>query len=108
MTPNPFITGAAAGTTVDADRYIYDTDDGGGTAVDKSVHASFFLGEGAYGIPELSSQSPFSPKIIITDSPDKSDPLNLTITAGFKCFWTALRQNTSYYVIMRSKTASTA
>ena len=108
MTTNSFITGAAAGTTVDADRYIYDTSDGGGTAVDKSVHASLFLGEGAYGIPELSSQSPFSPKIIITDSPDKSDPLNLTITAGFKCFWTALRQNCDYYVVMRSRTASTA
>ncbi len=105
-TTNPFVTESALGT--DADRFIYDDDSGGGEAADKDVHVSLFLGEGAFGVPELSSQSPFSPKIIITDSPDKSDPLNLTITAGFKCFWTALRQNTNYYVIMRSKTASTA
>jgi N4-gp56 family major capsid protein len=106
MTSNPFITESALGT--DADRFIYDDDSGGGAAADKDVHVSLFLGDGAYGVPELSSQSPFSPKMIITDSADKSDPLNMLITAGFKTFWTALRQNTSYYVIMRSKTASTA
>ena len=106
MTSNPFITESALGT--DADRFIYDDDSGGGAAADKDVHVSLFLGDGAYGVPELSSQSPFSPKMIITDSADKSDPLNMLITAGFKTFWTALRQNTSYYAIMRSKTASTA
>ena len=105
-TTNPFITESALGT--DADRFIYDADSGGGAAADKDVHVSLFLGEGAYGVPELASQSPFSPKMIITDSADKSDPLNMLITAGFKVFWTALRQNTGYYVIMRSKTASTA
>ena len=105
-TTNPFITADALGT--DADRFIYDAAAGGGTGNTKDVHVSLFLGEGAYGIPELSSQSPFSPKMIITDSADKSDPLNMLITAGFKVFWTALRQNTGYYVIMRSKTASTA
>ena len=106
MTTNAFITESALGT--DADRVIYDADSGGGAAADKDVHVSLFLGEGAYGVPELASQSPFSPKMIITDSADKSDPLNMLITAGFKVFWTALRQNTNYYVIMRSKTASTA
>jgi N4-gp56 family major capsid protein len=106
MTTNPFITADALGT--DADRFIYDAAAGGGTGNTKDVHASLFLGEGAYGVPELASQSPFSPKMIITDSADKSDPLNMLITAGFKVFWTTLRQNTGYYVIMRSKTASTA
>ena len=106
MTTNPFITADALGT--DADRFIYDAAAGGGTGAAADVHASLFLGEGAYGVPELASQSPFSPKMIITDSADKSDPLNMLITAGFKVFWTALRQNTNYYVIMRSKTASTA
>ena len=106
MTTNGFITADALGT--DADRFIYDAAAGGGTGAAADVHASLFLGEGAYGVPELASQSPFSPKMIITDSADKSDPLNMLITAGFKVFWTALRQNTNYYVIMRSKTASTA
>jgi len=106
MTTNGFITADTLGT--DADRFIYDAAAGGGTGAAADVHASLFLGEGAYGVPELASQSPFSPKMIITDSADKSDPLNMLITAGFKVFWTALRQNTNYYVIMRSKTASTA
>ena len=105
-TTNPFITADALGT--DADRFIYDAAAGGGTGNAADVHVSLFLGDGAFGVPELSSQSPFSPKIIITDSADKSDPLNMLITAGFKVFYTALRQNTNYYVIMRSKTASTA
>ncbi len=105
-TTNPFVTESALGT--DADRFIYDDDSGGGEGADKDDHVSLFLGVGSFGVPELSSQSPFSPKIVITDSADKSDPLNLLITAGFKVFWTALRQNTNYYVIMRSKTASTA
>jgi len=105
-TTNAFITADALGT--DADRFIYDAAAGGGTGNTKDVHVSLFLGDGAFGVPELSSQSPFSPKIIITDSADKSDPLNMLITAGFKVFYTALRQNTNYYVIMRSKTASTA
>jgi len=105
-TTNAFITADALGT--DADRFIYDAAAGGGTGNAADVHVSLFLGDGAYGVPELSSQSPFSPKMIITDSADKSDPLNMLITAGFKTFWTALRQNTSYYAIMRSKTASTA
>ena len=105
-TTNPFITADALGT--DADRFIYDAAAGGGIGNAADVHVSLFLGDGAFGVPELSSQSPFSPKIIITDSADKSDPLNMLITAGFKVFYTALRQNTNYYVIMRSKTASTA
>ena len=105
-TTTPFITADALGT--DADRFIYDAAAGGGTGNTKDVHVSLFLGDGGFGVPELSSQSPFSPKIIITDAADKSDPLNMLITAGFKVFWTALRQNTGYYVIMRSKTASTA
>ena len=106
MTTNPFISGDANGT--DADRVIYDASGGGGTAATNDVHASLFLGQQSYGCPDLSSQSPFSPKVIISDQPDKSDPLNQKLTAGFKTFWTTLRLNPNYYVVMRSKTASTA
>jgi len=106
MTTNGFITGGTLAT--DGDRFKYDDDGGGGTAVAKDVHASIFLGEQAYGVPDLSSQSPFSPKVIITDQADKTDPLNQIITAGFKTFWTTLRLNPTYYLIMRSKTDSTA
>jgi N4-gp56 family major capsid protein len=105
MTTNPFITNGDLGT--DADRFIY-SDYGGGTAANKDVHATPFLGAEAYGCPDLSSQSPFSPKVEIVDTADKSDPLNQLTTCSFKTFWTALRLNPNYYVIMRSKTASTA
>jgi len=106
MTTNPFISGDANGT--DADRVIYDASGGGGTAGTNDVHATLFLGSEAYGCPDLSSQSPFSPKVEIVDTADKSDPLNQLTTCSFKTFWTALRLNPNYYVVMRSKTASTA
>ena len=105
MTTNPFISADTLGT--DGDRFVYENP-GGGTTATASIHASIFLGDQAYGVPDLSSQSPFSPKVIITDTADKTDPLNQLITAGFKTFWTTLRLNPNYYVIMRSKTASTA
>ena len=106
MGSNPWITGGDLGT--DADRFILDAATTPGTGANAAVHATFFLGEQAYGVPDLSSQSPFSPKVIITDQADKTDPLNQIITAGFKTFWTTLRLNPNYYLIMRSKTASTA
>ena len=106
MTTIPFISGDANGT--DADRFIYDASGGGGTAGTNDVHATIFLGEEAYGVPDLSSQSPFSPKVEIVDTADKSDPLNQKTTCSFKTFWTALRLNPLNYLIMRSKTASTA
>ena len=92
----------------DDDRFAYSVAGGGGRAAGKDIHATLFLGQQAYGVPELGSQSPFSPKVIITDSADKSDPLNQLITCSFKTFWGALRLNPNYYVIMRSKTDSLA
>ena len=106
MTTNPFISGDANGT--DADRVIYDASGGGGTTATNDVHATLFLGDEAYGCPDLSSQSPFSPKVEIVDTADKSDPLNQKTTCSFKTYWTTLRLNPNYYVVMRSKTASTA
>jgi N4-gp56 family major capsid protein len=95
-------------TSEDDDRFAYSVGGSGTTAAGANIRATIFLGEQAYGVPDLSSQSPFSPKVIITDSADKTDPLNQITTAGFKTFWTTLRLNPAYYVIMRSKTNSTA
>ena len=92
----------------DDDRFAYSVAGGGGQAAGKNIHAPLFFGQQAYGVPELSSQSPFGPKVIITDDADKTDPLNQLTTVGFKTFWTALRLNCNYYVISRSKTASLA
>jgi len=106
MTTNPFISGIA--NAEDDDRFDYDNSGGGGTAAGKDVHASLFLGQQAYGVPDLGTQSPFSPKVIITDEADKSDPLNQVTNVGFKTFWATLRLNPNYYIVMRSKTASVA
>jgi len=92
----------------DDDRFAYSVAGGGGRAAGKNIFATLFLGQQAYGVPELGSQSPFSPKVIITDTADKSDPLNQLITCSFKTFWGALRLNPLNYVIMRSKTDSLA
>jgi len=92
----------------DDDRFAYSVGGTGTTAAGANIRATLFIGEQAYGVPELASQSPFSPKVIISEGADKTDPLDQLKTIGFKTFWTTLRLNPSYYVIMRSKTASTA
>ncbi len=102
-TTNPFVSGNA--NTADDDRFDYDASAGNGVAADKNVYATLFLGQQAYGVPNLGSQSPFSPKVIIADGPDKSDPLDQKINVSIKCYWGALRLNPDNYAIMRSKTA---
>lgn len=47
------------------------------------------VGQDAFAIPNLGSQSPFAPSIVIVTSPDKSDPLNQKVTVGFKVFFVA-------------------
>ena len=55
--------------------------------------SSIYLGEGAFGCPELSDKraggSPMSPKLIVLAQPDKSDPINQKTTIGWKAFYGA-------------------
>ena len=92
----------------DDDRFAYSAAGTKDRAAGANIYATLFVGQQAYGVPELSSQSPFSPKVIITDKADKTDPLNQLTTAGIKTFWCALRLNCNYYTIMRSKSNSAA
>ena len=92
----------------DDDRFAYSVGGTGTRAAGANIRATLFLGEQAYGVPELASQSPFSPKVIISEGADKTDPLDQLKTVGFKTFWTTLRLNPAYYAIMRSKTDSSA
>lgn len=73
-----------------------------GTATYK-VYSSFILGRGAYGVSELSGQSPYSPRVYINDKADKSDPLNQFITAGWKAFYAAAGLNANYGIRLESK-----
>ena len=40
-------------------------------------------------MPNLASQSPFSPKVMIADGADKADPAGLKTTIAFKSFYAA-------------------
>lgn len=78
---NPFTEGNVYGT-------LTTTDPGTGL-----IYSIFYLGEDAFGIPELSNDkagsNPYGPKLIILAQPDKSDPLNLLVTIGWKVYYGA-------------------
>ena len=86
-------------------------ENGSGSAVQNTydptgnIFTSIFTGTDGYGVVELSGQSPFSPRTIIVDRADKSDPLNQTITAGWKAYWAAKLFNENFVVTVRSKSA---
>jgi len=115
---NSFVS---TGSGTAADEFVYQaTAAGGGLAVSKDIIASFFFGNESFGIPALTGDDPLSPKIVITDTPDKSDPLNQVVTVGVKLFFAALRLaagntsgaapanlNPAWYLVHRTKTAST-
>jgi len=111
---NSFVS---TGSGTAGDEFVYQaTPAGGGLAVSKDIIASFFFGNEAYGIPHLTGDDPLSPKIVITDTPDKSDPLNQLVTVGVKLFFGAMRLaagntgstgNPVWYLVHRTKTSTT-
>jgi len=113
---NSFVS---TGSGTAADEFIYQTSAaGGGLAINKDIIASFFLGNEAFGIPALTGDDPLSPKVVITDTPDKSDPLNQLVTVGVKLYFAALRlaagntaatntNNPVWYLVHRTKTSTT-
>lgn len=113
---NSFIS---TGSAVAADEFVYQASPvGGGLVSGKDIIASFFFGNEAFGIPHLTGDDPLSPKIVITDTPDKSDPLNQLVTVGVKLYFTALRlaagntsatntNNPVWYLVHRTKTSTT-
>jgi len=111
---NSFVS---TGSATAADEFIYQaTPAGGGLAVSKDIIASFFFGNESFGIPALTGDDPLSPKIVITDTPDKSDPLNQLVTVGVKLYFAALRLaagntgstgNPTWYLVHRTKTSTT-
>ena len=68
------------------------------------IYSSFVLGGDAFGVPALAGESPKSPSVMITDTPDKSDPLNQTTTIGWKAYYTAKVLNSNWFVVLRSRT----
>jgi N4-gp56 family major capsid protein len=111
---NSFVS---TGSATAADEFIYQASAaGGGLAASKDIIASFFFGNESFGIPALTGDDPLSPKIVITDTPDKSDPLNQLITVGVKLYFATLRLaagntgstgNPTWYLVHRTKTSTT-
>jgi len=111
---NSFVS---TGSSTAADEFIYQASAaGGGLAVSKDIIASFFFGNESFGIPALTGDDPLSPKVVITDTPDKSDPLNQLVTVGVKLYFAALRlaagntgstNNPVWYLVHRTKTSTT-
>jgi N4-gp56 family major capsid protein len=113
---NSFIS---TGSNTPGDEFVYQASPaGGGLASGKDIIASFFFGNESFGIPHLTGDDPLSPKIVITDTPDKSDPLNQLVTVGVKLYFTALRlaagntsatntNNPVWYLVHRTKTSTT-
>lgn len=86
---NPFIESAAQGT-FDSSGNIYST---------------IVLAKDAFGVVDLASQSILSPKILIVDKADSSNPLNQFETIGYKAYFTSLLLNTQFVTVIRSKTS---
>ncbi|MDE2099807.1 MAG: N4-gp56 family major capsid protein [Patescibacteria group bacterium] len=67
----------------------YGNYDGNGT-----IFSLLYLGDEAFGVPKLSNNvaggDPTAPKMIILDSPDKSDPYNQRVVGAWKCFYGAI------------------
>ena len=104
------------GSGTQGDQFVYSTAGGGGLTTGKDIIASFFFGNESFGIPALTGDDPLSPKIVITDTPDKSDPLNQLVTVGVKLYFAALRLaagntgstgNPVWYLVHRTKTSTT-
>lgn len=90
---NPFIEDEAYGTFDSVD------DD-----ADGFIYATLFLGAGAYGVPKLAgTKSPLKPQVFINDKPDKSDPLNQFVVAGWKAYYMAMGLDSRNIVVARSK-----
>mgnify|MGYP003110660691 FL=1 len=93
-TTNPFRSNAA-GT-----QYAYVADGG--------AYSTFVVGDQAYGGVNLATMSAYAPKMMISQGPDKSDPLAQLTTVGFKFYYGCEVLQASHLVEIYSTTNYTA
>tara|TARA_R100000808_G_scaffold14671_2_gene34508 strand:+ start:5159 stop:6139 length:981 start_codon:yes stop_codon:yes gene_type:complete len=70
-----------------------------------SVYSTFVFGADAFGTPELSSQSAYSPSVYVTEGASKDDPLNQQTKCGYKSYFCGKVLQPKYYVEMYSQTS---
>jgi N4-gp56 family major capsid protein len=93
-TTNPFRSNAA-GT-----QYAYIADGG--------AYSTFVVGDQSYGGVNLATMSAYAPKMMISQGPDKSDPLAQLTTVGFKFYYGCEVLQASHLVEIYSTTNYTA
>ena len=62
------------------------------------------FGANAFGVTDIAAQSPYGPKVMIADGPDKGDPLNQLTKVSYKSYYAAAVLQPKYYVEMYSQT----
>lgn len=72
-------------------------------AANGNIFSTLVLGENAFGVVKLAGDSPMSPKVTVLTAPDKSDILNQSIKAGYKCYYAAKLLNGKRAVVVKSK-----
>ena len=93
-TTNPFISKQATG------QYTYDATG--------AKCSTFVVGDQAYGGVNLATMSAYAPKMMISQGPDKSDPLAQLTTVGFKFYYGCEVLQASHLVEIYSTTNYTA
>ena len=95
---NPFQEDETEGT-------FASTFSGAGTNTTGLIYTGQILGKGAFGMAKMSALggSPMKPKVIINAKPDKTDPLNQFITAGWKSYAAAVVLNAAWGINLRAK-----
>jgi len=92
----PWIENAAEGTYDGT--IVYDP-----VGATGSVFSTICMGSEMFGVVSLASQSITSPKLIIVNTPDKSDALNQFTSVGWKSFFTVKTLKGDWAQIIRSK-----
>jgi N4-gp56 family major capsid protein len=90
---NPFVEDTAGS------EYSYQN----GNSAAAKAYRTWVLGQGSYGVPAIEGDSPFNPRVMIVNTPDKSDPLNQYMTAGWKAFWAASALNCPFALSITSR-----
>lgn len=90
---DPFIEKTAGAEGTDASATAVSAD---------AVFVSMAMGKGAYGTPIMAGKSPWSPKIVMVDTPDHSDPLCQNTLAGYSLYWTAKLYQPIWLITFRS------
>tara|TARA_R100000656_G_scaffold103748_1_gene75537 strand:- start:225 stop:1190 length:966 start_codon:yes stop_codon:yes gene_type:complete len=69
-----------------------------------SIYSTFVVGDQSYGGVNLATMSAYSPKMIIAQGPDKTDPLAQFTTVGFKFYYGSAIINANHAVNIYSVT----